>query len=92
MNYSLPETNLNIDGTLWTFISLKTPPDGTYPGILRELMTIGFPVVVSTQVSGIRIRSMCTLQLAIEDRTHIVSSRPTSSPSFQRNTPNCLLG
>src|SRR5271166_2081707 len=35
---------------LWTFISLKTPPDGTYPGILRELMTIGFPVVISTQV------------------------------------------
>ena len=44
------ETYLNIDGTLWTFISLKTPPDGTYPGILRELMTIGFPVVISTQV------------------------------------------
>ncbi len=36
---------------LWTFISLKTPPDGTYPGILRELMTIGFPVVISTQVT-----------------------------------------
>ncbi len=45
------ETYLNIDGMLWTFISLKTPPDGTYPGILRELMTIGFPVVISTQVT-----------------------------------------
>jgi hypothetical protein len=44
------ETYLNIDGMLWTFISLKTPPDGTYPGILRELMTIGFPIVISTQV------------------------------------------
>jgi len=44
------ETYLNIDGTLWTFISLKSPPDGTFPGILRKLMTIGFPVVVSTQV------------------------------------------
>ncbi len=44
------ETYLNIDGTLWTFISLKSPPDGTFPGILRILMTIGFPVVVSTQV------------------------------------------
>ncbi len=45
------ETYLNIDGILWTFISLKTPPDGTFPGILRKLMTIGFPVVISTQVS-----------------------------------------
>ena len=45
------ETYLNIDGVLWTFISLKTPPDGTFPGILRGLMTIGFPIVVSTQVT-----------------------------------------
>jgi TraG P-loop domain len=45
------ETYLNVDGMLWTFISLKTPPDGTYPGILRELMTIGFPVVVSTYIT-----------------------------------------
>jgi hypothetical protein len=45
------ETYLNVDGMLWTFISLKTPPDGTYPGILRELMTIGFPVVVSTHIT-----------------------------------------
>ena len=44
------ETYLNIDGMLWTFVTLKTPPDGTYPGILRELMTIGFPVVISTHV------------------------------------------
>jgi len=44
------ETYLNIDGTLWTFISLKAPPDGTFPGILRRLMTIGFPILVSTQV------------------------------------------
>ena len=42
-------TYLNIDGMLWTFVSLKTPPDGTYPGILRKLMTIGFPVVISTK-------------------------------------------
>src|ERR1019366_8537105 len=45
------ETYLNIDGMLWTFVSLKTPPDGTFPGILRKLMTIGFPVVISTQVT-----------------------------------------
>jgi hypothetical protein len=44
------ETYLNIDGLLWTFLSLKLPPDGTYPGILRQLMTIGFPLVISTHV------------------------------------------
>ena len=45
------ENYLNIDGVLWSMISLKTSPDGTYPGILRNLLTIGFPVVISTQVS-----------------------------------------
>jgi TraG P-loop domain len=45
------ETYLNIDGMLWTFVTLKTPPDGTFPGILRELMTIGFPLVISTSVT-----------------------------------------
>jgi hypothetical protein len=44
------ETYLNVDGVLWTFMSLKVPPDGTYPGILRQVMTIGFPLVISTQV------------------------------------------
>ena len=45
------ESYINIDGLLWSFISLNTAPDGTYPGILRQLMTIGFPVVISTHVS-----------------------------------------
>ena len=44
------ENYLNIDGTLWTFVTLKTPPDGTFPGMLRDLLTIGFPIVLSTQV------------------------------------------
>ena len=44
------ESYLKIDGVLWTFMSVKIPPDGTYPGILRQLMTIGFPLVVSTQI------------------------------------------
>jgi hypothetical protein len=45
------EMYVNIDGLLWTFLSLKTPPDATYPGLLRKLMTIGFPVMISTSVS-----------------------------------------
>jgi hypothetical protein len=45
------EDYINIDGLLWSFITLKTPPDATYPGILRSLLTSGLPIVVSTQVS-----------------------------------------
>jgi hypothetical protein len=45
------EDYINIDGSLWSFITLKAPPDATYPGILRSLLTSGLPVVVSTQVT-----------------------------------------
>ena len=45
------EDYINIDGLLWSFITLKAPPDATYPGILRSLLTSGLPIVVSTQVS-----------------------------------------
>ena len=45
------ETYINMDGVLWSFITLKSPPDATYPGILRSLLTVGFPVVISTHVS-----------------------------------------
>jgi type IV secretory pathway VirB4 component len=37
-------------GLLYTFISLKDPPDGTYPGILRELQSLEFPVVVNAEI------------------------------------------
>ena len=45
------EDYINIDGLLWSFITLKAPPDATYPGILRSLLTSGLPVVVSAQVT-----------------------------------------
>ena len=45
------EDYINIDGLLWSFITLKAPPDATYPGILRSLLTSGLPIVVSTQVT-----------------------------------------
>src|ERR1017187_5276497 len=44
------EDYINIDGLLWSFITLKAPPDATYPGILRSLLTSGLPIVVSAQV------------------------------------------
>jgi len=45
------ETYLKIGGLLYSFVSLKDLPDGTFPGILRELLVLDFPVVVTTEVA-----------------------------------------
>jgi type IV secretory pathway VirB4 component len=45
------ETYMNIDGVLWSMITLKMSPDSTFPGVVRELQTAGFPISVSTQVT-----------------------------------------
>jgi type IV secretory pathway VirB4 component len=45
------ETYLKIGGLLYSFLSLKDLPDSTYPGILRELLTLDFPFVVNTEIS-----------------------------------------
>ncbi len=45
------ETHLNIDGLLYSSISLKELPDATFPGILRELVALDFPFVVNAQVT-----------------------------------------
>ncbi len=44
------ESYLNIDGLLYSFVTLKELPDATFPGILRELVSIGFPIVLNAQV------------------------------------------
>ena len=44
------ETYLNIDGFLHSFVSLKELPDATFPGLLRELIALDFPLVVSAQL------------------------------------------
>jgi hypothetical protein len=44
------ESYMVIDGTLWSVVSMKEPPDRTFPGIIRELQTLGFPLVISTNV------------------------------------------
>jgi len=41
---------LKAGGLLYTFVTLKDPPDATFPGILRELQSLGFPIVVNTEV------------------------------------------
>src|SRR6266851_634887 len=43
------ETYLNLDGYLYSVISLKELPDATFPGMLQKFSTLGFPVVVSAQ-------------------------------------------
>jgi type IV secretory pathway VirB4 component len=44
------ESYLNIDGYLYGVISLKELPDATFPGMLQNFSTLGFPIVVSGQV------------------------------------------
>jgi hypothetical protein len=41
---------LKIGGLLYSWISLKDLPDATFPGILRELMLMDFPLVVNAEV------------------------------------------
>jgi type IV secretory pathway VirB4 component len=41
---------LKVGGLLYTFVSLKEPPDSTYPGLLRELLSLDFPIVINTEI------------------------------------------
>ena len=45
------ETYIKIGGLLYSFLSLKDLPDATFPGILRELLGLDFPLVVNTEVT-----------------------------------------
>ncbi len=49
----LDETDsyLNLGGLLYCFISLKEMPDATFPGILRELVGLDFPIIVNAQLT-----------------------------------------
>jgi len=42
---------LKVGGLLYSWISLKDLPDATFPGILRELVVIDFPLVVNAEVT-----------------------------------------
>jgi len=41
---------LNISGLLCSWITLKDPPDATFPGILRELVVMDLPLVINAEV------------------------------------------
>jgi hypothetical protein len=45
------DTYLNIDGVLYSFVSLKDLPDATFPGVLRELVGLDFPVIVNGNIT-----------------------------------------
>jgi hypothetical protein len=42
---------LNVSGVLYSFISLKELPDATFPGVLRELIGLDFPIIVNAQIT-----------------------------------------
>jgi type IV secretion system protein TrbE len=41
---------INVGGILYSFISLKDLPDATFPGILRELTALDFPIIATALV------------------------------------------
>jgi len=41
---------LKIGGLLYSFISLKDLPDATFPGVLRELVVMDFPIMINAEV------------------------------------------
>jgi TraG P-loop domain len=45
------DTYLNIGGVLYSFVSMKELPDATFPGILRELVGLDFPIIVNAQIT-----------------------------------------
>jgi hypothetical protein len=45
------DTYLNLGGVLYAFVSLKDLPDATFPGILRELTALDFPIVSNAQIT-----------------------------------------
>ena len=44
------DTYINVGGILYSLVSLKELPDATFPGILRELTALDFPIIANAQV------------------------------------------
>jgi type IV secretory pathway VirB4 component len=41
---------LKVAGLLYSFITLKDLPDATFPGVLRELVVMDFPIIINAEV------------------------------------------
>src|SRR6202142_2043923 len=44
------ETYIRVGGLLYSFITLKDLPDATFPGMLRDLVGLAFPISVNAEV------------------------------------------
>jgi len=44
------DDHLKVGGLLYSFISLKDLPDATFPGLLRELVVLDFPIIINAEV------------------------------------------
>ena len=44
------DEHVKIGGLLYSFISLKDLPDATFPGVLRELVVMDFPIIINAEV------------------------------------------
>ena len=62
-----------MSGILYSWLSLKELPDATFPGMLRELMILDFPLVVSAEFT-------------IPDQTKVM--RPTKAAYAKCRPPN----
>ena len=65
-----------MDGVLYSIVSLKDLPDATFPGILRELVGLNFPIIT-------------TVQITIPDQTKVLKgykSRLRKMQAAQRNS------
>jgi hypothetical protein len=46
----MAESYVGINNLLWSVVTLKSLPEQTWPGLVRELQTLGFPLIVSTNI------------------------------------------
>jgi hypothetical protein len=46
----MAESYVSINNLLWSVVTLKSLPEQTWPGLVRELQTLGFPLIVSTNI------------------------------------------
>ena len=44
------DDHLKVGGLLYSFVSVKDLPDATFPGVLRELVVMDFPIVINAEV------------------------------------------
>jgi hypothetical protein len=44
------DEHVKIGGLLYSFVSLKDLPDATFPGVLRELVVMDFPIIINAEV------------------------------------------